>query len=209
MRILLADDHAILRSGLKRMLEEEFRGARVGEAASLAETREQVRGNAWDLLVLDVSMGGQNGLDLLPELKTLRPELPILILSMHAERPFVIRALRAGASAYVTKEHAPAELMRAVRAVAAGRRYVGESIAGHIADHLALDRGENPHEALSPREYEIFLALATARSVSEIAEQLRISVKTVSTHRTRILEKMALRSNAEVMQYAIRRGLVT
>lgn len=209
MRILLADDHAIFRSGLRRILEGEMPGVVLGEAATVAELTEMVARQPWDVLILDISMAGQNSLNVLPALKGTRPGLGVIVLSMYGDRPFVVRALRAGASAYITKEHAPDELLRAVRAVSAGRRYIGESLAEQLADHLATTaKGGPPHETLSPREFEIFLLLSSAKSVSEIAAQLGLSVKTVSTHRSRILEKMALRSNAELMQYAMRHGLV-
>jgi DNA-binding NarL/FixJ family response regulator len=207
-RILLADDHAMFRSGLRRILEPEFAGVRVGEAATLAELRAALQREPWDLLILDISMASENSLNALPSLKESYPALPVVVLSMYGERQFVIRALRAGASAYLTKERAPEELLRAVRSVLAGRRYVGSELAEQLADHLAGGGTGDPHESLSPRELEIFLLLASARSVSDIAAQLRLSVKTVSTHRSRLLEKMGLRSNAEIMQYAVRHGLV-
>ena len=188
--------------------EAELGGVTVGEAATVAELLEKVERDPWDLLLLDVSMAGQNSLNALPALKERHPRLPVVVLSMYGERQFVIRALRAGASAYVTKERAPEELLRAIRSVLSGRRYVGEELAGQLADHLAAGGTGSPHESLSPRELEIFLLLASARTVSEIAAQLGLSVKTVSTYRTRLLEKMELRSNAELMQYAVRHGLV-
>lgn len=208
LRFLLADDHAMFRAGLRRILEAEFPGASVGEAATPAELEEALAGGPWDALLLDVSMGGHNTLNDLPGIRAGHPRLPVVVVSMYGERQFVIRALRAGASAYVTKERAPEELLRAIRSVLAGRRYLGDDLAGQLADHLAEGGAGNPHERLSPRELEIFLLLASARSVSEIAAQLGLSVKTVSTYRTRLLEKTGLRSNAEVMQYALRHGLV-
>jgi DNA-binding NarL/FixJ family response regulator len=208
LRILLADDHAMFRSGLRRILEAEFPDLSVGEAATTAELLAEVERQPWDVLLLDVSMAGQNALNVLPAVKERRPRMPVVVLSMYGERQFVIRALRAGASGYLTKERAPEELLRAIRSVLAGRRYVAEDLAAQLADHLAGGGAGDPHESLSPRELEIFLLLASARSVSEIAAQLELSVKTVSTHRTRILEKMGLRSNAELMQYAVRHGLV-
>lgn len=208
MRILLADDHAILRSGLRRILEQEFGQIVTGEVSTCDELLEQVRTAPWDLIVLDIALGAQNSLNVLPQVKEARPRAPVIVLSMYGERQFVIRAIKAGASAYLTKERAPDELLRAIRTVLSGRRYIGESLAEQLADHLAVDRGERPHEALSSRELEIFLLLASAKSVSEIAGQLGLSVKTVSTHRSRILEKMALSSNAELMLYAVRHGLV-
>ncbi|MCC6464664.1 MAG: response regulator transcription factor [Planctomycetes bacterium] len=208
MRILLADDHAIVRSGLKQILDQEFPDSVIGEAAACPDVLAAVRGGEWDVLVLDVSMAGQNSLNILPDLRSLRPKLPVIMLSMHGERQFVIRALREGAQAYLTKERAPEELFRAIRAVLSGKRYIGESLAEQIADHLATGGESKPHETLSPREYEILLMLARARSVSDIAHELCLSVKTVSTYRTRILEKMNLNSNAELMQYAIQHGIV-
>lgn len=208
MRFLLADDHAMFRSGLRRILEDEFPGVVIGEVATCKELRDQVRAAAWDLLVLDISLGERNGLHELPALKQMRPDMPVIVLSMYGERQFVIEALGAGASAYLTKGRPPDELFRAIRAVLAGRRYLGETLAEQLADHLALDVRAKPHEALSPRELEVFLLLASAASVSTIAERMRLSVKTVSTYRTRILEKMGLKSNAEIIQYAVRHGMV-
>ncbi|MCK6555938.1 response regulator transcription factor [Candidatus Binatia bacterium] len=207
MRFLLADDHAMFRSGLRRILEDEFPGVVIGEVATAKELRDQVRAASWDLLILDISLGERNGLHELPALRQLRPALPVIVLSMYGERQFVIEALGAGASAYLTKGRPPDELFRAIRAVLAGRRYIGETLAEQLADHLAMDARGKPHEALSPRELEVFLLLASAASVSTIAERLRLSVKTVSTYRTRILEKMGLKSNAEIIQYAVRHGL--
>lgn len=209
MRILIADDHMIVRSGLKRMLEVEFPGAAFGEATSCREVLDRVKSSRWDVVILDIALGAESGLSVLPKVKKLNPALPVIVLSMYGERQFVTRALADGASAYLTKEQAAdEELFRAIRAVCAGRRYLGEVLAGKLADHLARDRGGKPHEALSNRELEVFLLLAAAKSVSEIAERLGLSVKTVSTYRTRILEKMALETNAEIIQYAVRNGLV-
>lgn len=208
MRFLLADDHAIVRSGLRQILEEEFPRCVIGEAATCPEVLARVKGDEWDALILDVSMAGQNSLNILGDIKAARPRLPVIVLSMHGERQFVIRALKEGASAYLTKERAPEELFRAIRAVMAGKRYISEALAEQIADHLAIGGKQEPHEALSPREYEIFMLLARAKSVSDIATELCLSVKTVSTYRSRVLEKMALHSNAELMQYALTHRLV-
>ena len=209
MKILVADDHGIVRSGLKRMLEAGFPNVVVGEAASCRELLDQVTSSHWDVLILDVALGAESGLAALPRIKASCPRLPVIVLSMYGERQFVTRALADGASAYLTKEQAADEdLYRAVRAVCAGRRYLGEALAEQLADHLAADHKGKAHEALSGRELEVFLLLAAARSVSEIAERLKLSVKTVSTYRTRILEKMSLQSNAEIIQYAVRNGLV-
>ena len=209
MNILVADDHAIVRSGLKRILQLEFPDATVGEATNVAELLERVRSADWAVVILDVALGAENGLDALPLLKKARPRLPVIVLSMYGERQFVVRALAAGASAYLTKKQAgDEELFRAIRTVCAGRRYIGEALAEQLADHLGQDVSDRPHETLSARELEVFLLLAAARSVSEIADQLHLSVKTVSTYRTRILEKTGLATNAEIIQYAVRNGLV-
>ena len=207
-RILLADDHALLRSGLRRILEEALPGVQVGEAGSTDEVLAALPKEAWDLLILDISMPGRSGLDALPDLKALRPALPILVLSMFAEEQFAIRALKAGASAYLTKERAPEELIQAVRTVLGGRRYIGASLAEALASHVSADREGAPHERLSAREFEVLRLIAAAKTASEIAEELGLSVKTVSTYRARILEKMQLATNAELMQYALRHGLV-
>lgn len=209
MKILIADDHAIVRAGLRRILELEFPDVVVGGVATSAELLAKAKETRWDVVILDVALGTENGLNVLPVLKEAYPNLPVIVLSMHGERQFAVRALAAGASAYLTKEQAgDDELFRAIRAVCAGRRYIGEALAEHLANHLAKDRTGAPHETLSTRELEVFLLLAAAKSVSDIGEQLKLSVKTISTYRTRILEKMSLDSNAEIIQYALRAGLV-
>lgn len=210
MKILIADDHMIVRIGLKRMLESEFPGCTTGETTNCRELLEKVKQARWDVVILDVALGAENGLNALPGLKEACPTLPVIVLSMYGERQFVTRALAQGASAYLTKEQAAdEELFRAIRTVCAGRRYLGSALAEQLADHFAADRKGQPHESLSSRELEVFLLLAAAKSVSEIADRLGLSVKTVSTYRTRILEKMKLESNAEIIQYAVRNGLVT
>lgn len=206
--ILVADDHALLRSGLRRILEASLPEVRVGEAGTVDEALAVLRKGPWDLLLLDISMPGRSGLDAIPEIKEQHPRLPILVLSMFGEQQFAIRALKAGASAYLTKEHAPEELILAIRTVLGGRRYIGASLAEALAAHVAVDREGPAHERLSPREFEVFRLIASARGATEIAEELGLSVKTVSTYRARILEKMQLASNAELMQYALRHGLV-
>ncbi len=208
LKILLADDHSILRSGLRKILEGEFPDAQVLEAGTAEEALERVRAEALDLVVLDVSLPGRSGLDILPDLRAAQPRLPVLVLSMYGEQQFAVRALKAGAAAYLTKEHAADELIRAIRTVLSGRRYIGASLAEQLAAHVALDRERPPHELLSAREFEVFRLIASAKGLTEIAEDLGLSVKTVSTYRTRILEKMQMGTNAELMQYAIRKGLV-
>ncbi len=210
MRILLADDHAIVRSGLRRIVTDAFPGVTVGEVGSCTELRAAVKDSSWSVLVLDIALEDRNSLALVPELKEIRPGMPIIVLSMYGERQFVVRALRAGVSAYLTKDRAPEELLKAIESVLEGKRYLSETVAGVLADHVALvgSGSEAPHELLSPREYEVLLLLAMAHSVSDIATQLHLSVKTVSTYRTRILEKMGMSSNAQLMRYALHHDLV-
>lgn len=210
MRILLADDHGIVRSGLCRIVMDAFPGAMIGEAATCQELHNLVSNDDWSVLVLDISLGDRNSLDLVPELKQLRPNMPIIILSMHSERQFVIRALRIGVSGYVTKDRAADELLQSIRSVLQGKRYICETVASQIAEYISLTNSgsEAPHQMLSSREYEVLLLLATAHSVTEIANQLGLSVKTISTYRNRILEKIGLSSNAQLMRYALEHKLV-
>jgi DNA-binding NarL/FixJ family response regulator len=208
MRIFLADDHALFRSGLRRILEDEFPDAEIEEASSSQETLTKLRAAGADILILDIAMGDRNSLHALPEIRALQPSMPVLILSMYNERQFVVHALRAGASGYLTKEHAPDELIRAIRAILSGRRYIGESLAEQIADHLAAgDTSRLPHDLLSTREHEVLLLIASGLALSEIARKLALSVKTVSTYRTRILEKMEMHSNADLIRYVVHHGL--
>ncbi|MCC6220161.1 MAG: response regulator transcription factor [Deltaproteobacteria bacterium] len=210
MRILLADDHAIVRSGLCRIITDAFPDASVDEVGSDRELLSKIGQASWSLLILDVALGNRNSLELLSEIKVLHPNLPIIVLSMYDEKQFVIRALREGASAYLTKDRAPEELLCAIGSVLKGKRYLGENTAQQLADHMALvgTQSSDLHEMLSAREYEVFLGIASGKSVSEVATELGLSVKTVSTYRTRILQKMGMSSNAEIMRYALRSGLV-
>lgn len=211
MRILLADDHVIVRSGLRQLVTDAFPGAIVGEVGSCSELRDKVRETSWSVLVLDIALEDRNSLELVPELLEMRPHMPIVVLSMYGERQFVVRALSVGVLAYLTKDRAPEELLEAIRSVLSGKRYLSETVAAELADHVALvgSGSEAPHDLLSPREYEVLLLLASARSVSEIAAQLGLSVKTISTYRSRILEKMGMSSNAQLMRYAMQHGLVS
>jgi two-component system invasion response regulator UvrY len=208
MRILLVDDHAILRAGLKRLLEDEFRGVIIDEAATADEAEERIAAAAPDLVLLDISLPGRSGLDILPDIRTSSPSTKVIVLSSFAEPQFAVRAIRDGASAFLTKERAPRELIEAVRTVLNGRRYISAELAEQLAALVAADVPSRPHESLSHREFEVFRLIASAKSVSEIARDLGLSVKTVSTYRARILEKMGMASNAELMQYAMRNGIV-
>ena len=208
IRILIADDHAILRRGLKEILVGEFREAMFGEAANAWQTLAEVKAQAWNLVILDISMPGRSGLDLLHELKTLRPDLPVLVLSMHPEGQYAKCVLRTGAAGYINKGTTPNELVKAIRKVLAGGRYVSAALGEKLASDLGAVTVRIPHERLSNREFEVLRMIASGKTVSQIAEALHLSVTTVSTHRARILEKMGMANNAELMRYALRNGLV-
>ena len=208
MKILLADDHAVMRSGLKLILVEAFKEARFGEAEDCRQALEAALAHHWDLLILDVSMPGRGGLDVLKELKAQRPKLPVLVLSMYAERPFAVRAFRAGASGYLTKASAGTELVRAVERILAGGRYVSAVLAEQLATELGRTGNGLLHERLSAREFEILRLIASGKTVKEIAAELARSGNTISTYRTRILEKMKMRTSAELTHYAVSNKLV-
>jgi two-component system invasion response regulator UvrY len=208
MRILLADDHTVVRHGLKQILAEEFKKAIFGEARNATEALDLVWKENWDIAVLDITMPGRSGLEVLREIKKSKPKLPVLVLSMHPENQFAVRVLKRGAAGYMTKESASAELVGAVRKVLAGGRYVSNSLAEKLATYLANDNQKPPQELLSDREFQVLRLIASGKIVSEIARELSLSVKTISTYRTRILEKMGLRNNAELMHYAMQHQLV-
>ena len=209
MNILLADDHIMVRSGLHRIIIDSYPETVIGEAGTSEELRSRLKERDWSVLVLDIALGDRNSLDLVPEIIRSQSQIKIIVLSMYREHQFVIQAMRTGASAYVTKDRAPEDLIRAIDSVLKDKRYLSEDIARQLADHVAISdvKSGEPHKHLSSREYEVFLLLASAITISEIATRLRLSVKTISTYRTRILEKMSMNSNAELMQYAVRHGL--
>jgi two-component system, NarL family, invasion response regulator UvrY len=208
MRVLLADDHAIIRQGLRKILAEQFELLTIGEAANAVEVLSQLDAEAWDLLVLDVSMPGRSGLDVLHDVKVLRPRMPVLVLSLHPEDQLAVRALRAGAAGYLTKDAAPDELVAAVLKVLTGGRYVSEALADKLATGLAEAQARAPHELLSDREFEVLRRIAASQSVTEIAAEIHLSVKTVSTYRTRLLDKLGLTNNVQLARYAVDHGLV-
>jgi DNA-binding NarL/FixJ family response regulator len=208
IRLVIADDHTLMREGLKRILETADDISVVGEAIDGFETLAMVRRCDFDLLLLDMSMPGKSGVELIRQIKEVMPKLPILILTMHEEEQYAVRAIRAGARGYLTKESAGVQLLNAIRKVAAGRPYISMAVAEQLAID-AMPAHENlPHKELSNREFEVFSMLVTGKSITEIAAALHLSVKTVSTHKTRILQKMALGSLAELVQYAIAYRLV-
>jgi len=208
IRILIADDHAIVRQGLKQILEENHDMKIVAEHANGADALRWLRGNDCDVVLLDISMPGMNGIDLLKQLREEKPKLPILILSGYSEDQYAVRLIKAGAAGYLVKESALEVVVEAVRRVAGGKKYISATVAEMLADDVGAASDKAVHETLSDREYQILLLLASASTVSEIADTLALSVKTVSTYRTRILEKMHLRNNAELMHYAIDKRLV-
>lgn len=208
MRILIADDHAIVRRGLKLILSEEFSRVVFGEACNGQEVLDQVWKQDWDIVVLDITMPGRSGLEVLKELKQVRPKLPVLILSMHSEDQFGMRVLKAGAAGYMTKENVPEELVKAIKKVIAGGKYISPGLAEQLAFNLDQDMGRPLHEKLSDREFQVMRMIASGRTVKEIAEELALSMKTISTYRTRILEKMKMKSSAELTHYAVKSKLV-
>jgi two-component system, NarL family, invasion response regulator UvrY len=208
LRILIADDHPVFRRGLKQIVEEAPDLVVAGEAANGAEALLKARTDDYDVVLLDITMPVKNGVDVLSQLKHERPALPVLMLSMHPEEQYAVRALRAGASGYLTKESAPEELVAAIRKVCAGGKYVSASLAEHLASVVQSAGEAPPHAALSNREYQIMCLIASGKTVSEAARELSLSVKTVSTYRARVLEKLNMRNNAELMRYATQNQLV-
>jgi two-component system invasion response regulator UvrY len=208
IKTIIADDHTIVREGLKQILNETNDVSVSGEAKNGMELLEELRRQKFDVVVLDISMPGINGLDALKQIKIINPNLPVLVLSMHPEEQYAIRVLKAGASGYLTKESASEELLNAIRRIASGRKYVSPSLAEKLAVELDVDREKPLHETLSDREYQVLCMIASGRTVKEIAGELSLSVKTVSTYRSRILDKMHMANNAQLTYYAIENDLV-
>jgi two-component system invasion response regulator UvrY len=202
-RILLVDDHAVVRQGLKQILGDAMAGTIFGDAASGEEALRLAAAVDWDVIILDISLPGKSGLDTLKELRCASRRLPVLVLSMYPEEQFGVRVLRAGAAGYLAKQTAAAELVAAVRNVLAGRKYVSPGLAERLASEIGLAPGRAPHELLSDREYQVFRLLAAGKTVTASAKALGLTVPTVSTYRTRILEKMGMRENHDLVQYAI------
>jgi two-component system invasion response regulator UvrY len=206
-RILIIDDHAVVRDGVKKIFDEQSGAVVLGEASTRLEALQLAREQDWDLAVLDLSLGNQSGLEVLKELKELRPRLPVLILSMHSEEQYARRAFKAGASGYITKDSSRAELAKAVNKVAAGGRYVTSALAERLVVDLGRDPERPPHETLSDREFEVMRLIASGKTVTDIAGLLSLSDKTISTYRARLLEKMGMKTNAELTRYAIQNKL--
>jgi DNA-binding NarL/FixJ family response regulator len=208
MKILIADDHAVVRQGIKQILADEFTKSTFGEARTAQDALSKIWREKWDVVILDITMPGRSGLEVLKELKQQRPKLPVLVLSMHPEDQFAVRVIRAGASGYMTKESAPEELVGAIKKVLAGGKHISSSLAEIMAAHLDVDTRLPAHESLSNREFQVLRLIASGKTVSQIAKEISLSVRTVSTYRTRILEKMAMKSNAELTHYAFQHQLV-
>lgn len=207
-RVLIADDHAIVRKGLIQLLAEAPDPVLVDEACDGDEALAKAESSSYDLVMVDISMPGKGGLDVLKELKIRRPGLPVLVLSMHPEEQYAVRAMRAGASGYLTKERAADELVNAIRKVLRGGKYVSASLAEKLVSLLDTDFARPPHETLSDREYQVLRMIAAGKPASVIAREMSLSVKTVSTYRTRLLKKMKMKNNAELTHYAIASKLV-
>jgi DNA-binding NarL/FixJ family response regulator len=208
IKILIADDHAIVREGLKQIVTEEKDMIVAGEAENAETIMKLLEKEKWSIVILDINMPGRNGLEILKDIKQLHPELPVLILSMFSEEQYGIRAIKAGASGYLKKVSAPDELVKAIRKIVNGGKYITETLAEKLADTLGQIKNELPHEKLSDREFEIMCSIALGKSAEEISEELSISVNTFYTYRNRILEKMSMKSNVELTQYAIRTKLI-
>ncbi len=207
-RILVVDDHPLVRQGITRVLQKEFPAGEIGEAPNAAEALDAIWNQTWNLVLLDISLPGRNGIELLKEIKTIRPRLPVLMLSTFPEAQFAVRSLRAGAAGYLNKGSSPETLIVAVGQILTGNKFISPVVAAQLAEELNLDQTKAPHELLSDREFDVMLRLAAGASVSQVALALSLSAKTISTYRVRILEKMRMKSNAELSQYAIRNSLI-
>ena len=208
MRILVADDHAIVRKGLKQIIIEAYPTALVAEVNDVESLIALVMKESWDLVISDISMPGRSGVEALHQVKQINPKLPVLIMSMHPEDQYALRVLRAGASGYLSKETIHDDLIKAIQAIMIGRKYITASIAEKLAGALDQAAGKELHESLSDREFDVLKMLAQGRSVSEIAEQFALSPTTVSTYRARILDKMSMRTNADLTRYALEKNLI-
>ncbi|MEE8383228.1 MAG: response regulator transcription factor [Thermodesulfobacteriota bacterium] len=208
IKLLIADDHAVVREGLKQIVSETNDMVIVGEVSNGQEVLEEVWRSECDVVLLDISMPGRSGVDILKQLRSESTKHPILILTMYPEEQYAVRVLKAGASGYLTKRCEPEELLAAIRKVSRGGKYISSSLAETLAFEIVVDNTKPPHEKLSDREYQVMCMIALGRKVKEIAVELSLSVKTISTHRTRILQKMNMKNNAEIIRYAIKNKLV-
>jgi two-component system, NarL family, invasion response regulator UvrY len=208
IRVCVVDDHAVVREGLKRIISENIGMTVTAEAGDGQEALKVIQSQPCDVVLLDITMPDKSGLDVLKELHAESPRLPVLVLSMHAEDQYAVRVLRAGAAGYLTKESAPAKLVQAIRKVVRGGKYVSPTLAEKLVYNLDADSSKPRHEILSDREYQVLCMIASGKTVTQIAEELALSVKTISTYRVRILEKLNMKNNAELTRYAIKESLV-
>jgi DNA-binding NarL/FixJ family response regulator len=209
INVLVADDHPLLRNGLKQVLMQEPDIKVGGEAEDSEQVLERLAEPGWDLVILDITMPGRGGLEVLRDIRRIRPEIPVLILSMHPEDQFAVRAIKAGANGYVSKNNAATEVVTAVRKILTGKKYVSASLAEMLANALDSDSDRALHESLSDREFQVMCKIASGKTVSQIAAEVTLSVKTISTYRARVLEKMNMHNNAELTRYAIQNNLVS
>jgi two-component system, NarL family, invasion response regulator UvrY len=208
IKILIADDHAIVRKGLKQILLEEYPSAVIGEVGDAEMLLKEVINKEWDIVISDMNMPGRSGLDALSQIKQAAPQLPVLIMSMYPEDQYALRVLKAGASGYLGKDAIHEEIIKAIQTVQLGKKFITPTVAERLAAALGEDTSLQPHESLSDREFDVFKLLASGKSVSEIAAQLSLSTTTVSTYRSRIMEKMNIRSNAGLTRYALEKNLI-
>jgi two-component system invasion response regulator UvrY len=207
-RIIIADDHEIVRAGLKQIIADDPDLLVEGEASDGQELLEKLRKKKFDLVLLDMKMPGRSGLEILKQLKIEHPSLPVLVLSMHSEEQYAVRTIKAGASGYITKETAPDKLLEAIRRVCGGGKYISQSLAEKLADSISDSKSKPPHEYLTDREFQVMCMIASGKTISDIARELFLSVKTISTYRQRILEKMSMKNNAELTHYVISNNLL-
>lgn len=208
LRILIADDHSLFRRGVKDLLIDGLGAVTIGECANAHELLDTVRQKKWDVVILDIGMPGTTGAEALKQLKAECPKLPVVVLSMHPEDQYAVRMLKAGASAYLTKASTPEELIRAIKTVVAGGHYITQSLGEQLVLDIKQGNEKPPHELLSDREFEVLCLIGSGKTVGEIAEAMCLSVTTISTYRARILEKMGMKTNAEMTRYALQHGLV-
>lgn len=208
INVLIADDHALIREGLKKTLSDESDMKLVGEASNVTELLKQIERHVVNIVLLDITMPGESGLDALKELRQKYPHIPVLILSFHPEHRFAVRALKAGASGYITKQSATEELVQAIRKIVGGGKYVSAALAEELVTELDTESGKLPHERLSDREFQVMCLIAAGKKSREIAEELSVTLSTVNTYRMRILEKMQMQSNVELSRYAVEHGLI-
>jgi DNA-binding NarL/FixJ family response regulator len=208
LKILIADDHAVVRKGLKQILLEEYPSAVIGEVADAESLLAEIIKDEWNIVISDMNMPGRSGLDALTQIKQIAPQVPVLIMSMYPEDQYALRVLKAGASGYLGKDNIHDDIIRAIQAVQLGKKFITSAVAEKLADSLGEDKALQLHETLSDREFEVLKLLAAGKAVSDIATQLSLSATTVSTYRARIMEKMNMRTNAELTRYALEKKLI-